>query len=448
MPPRKRLIDIFSTFIRFQSDVSVRWVSDARLQRNMKRELDNCDESHLLMTATSDSFWAQFWYLEWKQQSHTAKKRLARDHLAAYLQEPCWWVAYDFSRSLNNDVFSPADCFQLAIAEIDKVLAAYDSYRSTSLKNYAKLAYKSRLRDIFRQHKEAEISSHWTLLRRVSKHAFLEALTLSGERQEVIERYRLAWSCFKVIEQGVALRTSDEVKRQVSQLAIQLNGDESSPVNQARHSSDESSSLSESSSESDSSIDWASIVKLYCAERTRQQGHLDEDVNVSLLKDWLIRCDQWIRAYLNPPIVSLNIPVFDENKSEWQDAIADPKPASLDMLLEAEEQTRRQLQHQQIHQGLVHLIGSLKESHQQLLKAFYGEQLTQNLIAEQMGITQSSVSRQLTRARTLLLQRLIEWSVSTLHISPNPAHIESMGALLEEWLGIYYESVQSPTDIT
>lgn len=436
MNPRERLIDKFSTFIEFRSDVPTRWISDARLRRNMTFEMQRYDESQLSINAESDVFWSQLWHLEWKQQSDNQKKGLARAHLMAYLQETCWWVARDFSRSLRGEVFSPADCFQMAIAEVDKVLIAYDSRRTASLRSYAKLVYRSRLRDIFRQQGEAEISSNWTLLRRVSKSAFLEALALSGESPKVIEHYCLAWSCFKQVVQGNVEQASGDIRRQVSQ--------------GLEHFQQQASSISSSTAliGNRASVDWDSIAMLYHARVLETPGETPPDVTPSTLKQWLTYCAQRIRAHLNPSILSLNIPSFETNKGEWQDAIPYVSATSIEILIEAEELSRRHLEHQQINQGLVNAIFRLSKNHQQLLQLFYGDRLIQRQIAEQMGMNQSSISRQLTRTRTTLLDTLIQWCENNLHISSNPALIESMSTHLEEWLDVYYESAQPPPDDT
>ncbi|MEM9450495.1 MAG: sigma-70 family RNA polymerase sigma factor [Cyanobacteria bacterium P01_E01_bin.6] len=405
MRSRERLVDIFSTFIEFQSDSSIRWVVDARLYRSMQRQIAEWNEPQ-----TSARFWVEYWYLLWQQgQAVNKQNNLARGHLAAYLQEPCFWSATRFRQLLPQGVFSTADCFQIAIAEIDKILAGYDIQRATSLKSYASLAYPRLLRDIFRQRKDAEISTNPTLLRRVGKRVFLEALSQSGQQPQMIECYRLAWMCFKTV-----------VQRELSQ---------------SSHSS---------------LVDWESVSALYNAERLRQLDGSDIEastaIDASTAEQWLTLCSKWVRAYLYPPIASLNVSFADGSTGEWQDAIADPLEKPLDKLIDEYEIRHRQMQHKQLSNGLVHAISTLSTEQQQLLWLYYGKNLTQRHIAEQMRLQQYSVSRQLGRARDSLLLKLAAWSQDSLHIILIPDLIRSMSTLLEEWLRAHYESTQEPLD--
>jgi hypothetical protein len=90
MLPRQDPIEIFSTFIQFDYDRFGGWATDTRLRRSMRQSLKN------ISTENADSFWALYWHQIWQQQPTT----LAREHLAAYLQEVCFWSA---TKTISGD---------------------------------------------------------------------------------------------------------------------------------------------------------------------------------------------------------------------------------------------------------------------------------------------------------------------------------------------------------
>ena len=81
MLPRQDIVAIFSTFIQFDADRFQSWATDTRLRRSIKQSIEQNSPN------SSDNFWALYWHQVWLKQP----KSLARDHLAAYLQEVCFW---------------------------------------------------------------------------------------------------------------------------------------------------------------------------------------------------------------------------------------------------------------------------------------------------------------------------------------------------------------------
>jgi DNA-binding transcriptional regulator LsrR (DeoR family) len=74
--------------------------------------------------------------------------------------------------------------------------------------------------------------------------------------------------------------------------------------------------------------------------------------------------------------------------------------------------------------------------------------LTQQQIAQQLGVKQYTVSRQLTKIKKTLLMELAQWSQKTLHIPVQSDVIDSMSNSLEEWLIAHYRPlvVSSPVE--
>ena len=131
------------------------------------------------------SFWALYWHQIWQQQP----QGLAREHLAAYLQEVCFWAATKTISGFSSSQYTVPDCFQVAISKIDKVLKGFDRERGFNLKSYASITFGNLIRELLRQKKEIDICSDWSLLRKLSQKRMGEALANAGLEQNTIEQY-------------------------------------------------------------------------------------------------------------------------------------------------------------------------------------------------------------------------------------------------------------------
>ena len=195
MHPRNSIVKIFSTFLQFDADSFSGWATDARLRRSIQ----NCINNNSQITNRSDelgeqeNFWANYWYQIWQKKS----ARLAQSHLSAYLQETCYWIAHRTVQSFASNQYKLSDCFQVAIASIDKVLKGFNPERSSGFKAYAKAIFNSAIRDTLRQRHEVDICSTWGLLRKVSQKRLSESLINSGLSPEVVNNYVMAWNSFR-----------------------------------------------------------------------------------------------------------------------------------------------------------------------------------------------------------------------------------------------------------
>ncbi|NJO53383.1 MAG: hypothetical protein HC840_32720 [Leptolyngbyaceae cyanobacterium RM2_2_4] len=75
-----------------------------------------------------------------------------------------------------------------------------------------------------------------------------------------------------------------------------------------------------------------------------------------------------------------------------------------------------------------------------LLALYYGQQLTQQQIAQQLEIKQYTVSRRLSSTKEILLKAIAQWSQETLHISLTSPAVQQMSLVLEEWLQVQYDT--------
>jgi RNA polymerase sigma factor (sigma-70 family) len=399
--PRQEIIELFSTFLQFEADHFSGWATDYRLRRNMQRRLEDYSRRKPVLIATGQSleqFWALYWHHCWQAQVNT----LAEGHLAAYLQEPCYWAAQRLVRQFTNTQFGVSDYCQIAMAEMRTILKGFKPDRNASLKTFASVAFPNLLKDQLRQRQEANLCSSLGLLRRISKKRLLEALRQSGLSAAAIAHYQLAWMCFNALY-----------------VQTQTGTKQLPPVDRSL---------------------WLAIANLYNTQRHQQPVPAGTDCTPEMMEQWLNQCATWVRAYLYPVVESLNVPkVGLEAVGERQDDLTEPLQESLlTAWISQDDDQARQEQQSQIRRAIVTALEQLNDQSQELLRLYYQQELTQQEMMQQLQMSQATVSRRLTKAREALLLALIEWSQQTLNNAPTPNLIKDMSAALEEWLGVHY----------
>jgi RNA polymerase sigma factor (sigma-70 family) len=391
MRPRQNLVDIFSTFAQFEAEQFSRWLKEPSLRRSMQSLTQS------LPTDKSETFWELYWYKVWQAQpSH----RWARSHLIAYLQEPCYWAAQKAVSNFSQTQYTVSDCFQVAIAQIEKVFKGFNLDRGFSLKNYASTIFANVIRENFRQRQEVDICTPWALLRKVSQKRLTESLELAGLNSDTIARYILAWKSFKTLYVPSEENTSVTRKLQKPEPSI-----------------------------------LEAIAALYNQERPATEAKCTP----ATLEQWLLNCAQATRSYLYPNLTSINAPTAGQEFGELQDYLPGSESESLlaDAIAKEEEQARLS-QQTQLNEVLNTALTKIEPEGQQLLQLYYCGELTQQQIAKQLDIKQYTVSRRLTKARQSLLLTLAQWTQDTLHISLTSDVLNDISNLLEEWLAAHY----------
>ncbi|MFN6481132.1 sigma-70 family RNA polymerase sigma factor [Nostoc sp. DedQUE07] len=386
MHPRQSIIEIFSTFVQFDADRFIRWATESKLRRSMQSCLNRTPQE------TSEHFWVLYWYKFWLIPETML---LAKEHLAAYLQESCYWASQKTVNSFASTQYKLSDCFQIAIAQVDKVLKGFNPDGGFILKNYATALFSSAIRENLRQNREIDICTDWGLLRKITKKFLVESLQNAGLLLEDINDYVLAWNCFK----SIYIPTQKGTSRQISQ-----------PDNEI----------------------WEAIAKAYNSQSGQQ-------VNSQTLEKWLLTAAKAARRYRYFPVDSLNIPKGGDDSWEWLDNIPGTQQESLiNEILAAEEEQTRNFQQTEINKVLVAAIAQLEPQVQEILQLYYAQELTQDKIAKQLQIQQYTVSRRLKKAQETLLRFLVNWSKDSLHISVTSDLLHSINTLMEEWLKNYY----------
>lgn len=393
MLPRKNVIELFSTFVKLAEDYFKGWLTQPRLRQSMEICLQQ-----MSALKTSENFWALYWHKQWQQQS----SNLAKEHLIAYLQEACYWAAKQMTTRFSSVQYKFSDCFQMAIAQVDKVLQGFKPNQNSQLKNYASLTFKSIITNTLRQHWEADVCTDWALLRKISQKRLELSLKNAGLSPEEIERYRLAWICFKTLYIPTQATRTQQLSRP-------------------------------------DSATWQAITDLYNNERRQQLNLSSADISPDILEGWLKQCAARIRSYLYPQTTSLNMPQFGQESGEVLDNLPSSDESLLNTIIDQERSQQRQDQQTQLNTILVAALTELDSEIQTILKLYYGENLTQQEIAHQMETKQYAISRRLTRGTQLLLKALAQWSKRNFSVSLTSDTLKEMSHVLQEWLSNYYQ---------
>ena len=394
MLPRQDTVKIFSTFIQFDYERFGSWATDSRLRRSMQQSLAKNP------TESSENFWVLYWHQIWLEQPQS----IARGHLAAYLQEICFWSSTKTINGFSSTQYTVPDCFQVAIAGLDKVLKGFDRERGFNLKSYASITFGNLIRELLRQKKEVDICSDWSLLRKLSQKRMTEALAGAGLDETVIESYILAWNCFKTIYVPERANSTRKLPKPEPQT-------------------------------------WIAIANLYNQERQAQLSTPGERVTPETIERWMLAGVKAARSYLFPNVTSINQPKPGYDNGEIVDSIVGEVDDSLltEMIADEEAQQRGQ-QQTDINQFLTATVQQLKPEEQKLLELYYSLELKQAEIAKELNTQQYTISRKLSRARKNLLKALAKWTESTMHISLTSDILNNISSLLEEWLASYYGS--------
>ena len=274
MRPRQTLLELFSTFLLFEADRFSGWATDSRLRRSMTACLAKSTVEQPVdrpAPEDSDKFWATYWYKRWQ----TDPTLDIQAHLSAYLQEACYWSARKTLTTFKVAQYTLSDCFQVAIARVDKVLRGFDPTYGVDLKVYAGISFGRLIQDFLKQQRVIDVCSDGGLLRKLSQKRLTIALETAMFSPQTIAAYLLAWRCFKEI-----YIPNQHIPNQPS-----------------------ASKLSKPDAAT-----WRAIAQLYNQERLTQLQPPGAEWNPAMLEKWMADCVRAVRAYLHPPVTSINAP--------------------------------------------------------------------------------------------------------------------------------------------
>jgi RNA polymerase sigma factor (sigma-70 family) len=406
MRPRQTTLEIFSTFLCFEDDTVSGWMTDGRLRRSIQSCLERSSQPRSDDTTErerSAGDWALYWHQTWQ----TNQAKIATDHLAAYLQEVCYWSAQKLAINSSGGQ-SIADFFQVAMIKLDRVLKGFNLQQGTELKSYASFAFTNAIKDMLRQRQAVEVCTDWALLHKVSYKRLGEAVQNYGLNAETMAVYSLAWQCFKTIYAPTDLQGSRKLGKP-------------------------------------DSATFSAIANLYNRDRVSLLSTTAPQASPESIDRWLTTCGTAVRNYLYPTFVSASHPKPQTESEEFLDDYAVTFQASLlTQAIEREDATSRAKQRSQLQKVLLKALIKIDAQSQRLLQLYYGQGATQQEIARQLATKQYTISRRLTSARQSLLAALGEWSQATLHQSLDTNVINDMSSSIEEWLKAHYTPPDLP----
>lgn len=393
MRPRQTITESFSSFVEFEQDIFKAWSTDRKLERNVEKII-----SKYAAAPNLENFLALYWHQLWSVE----RSFFAGEHLAAYVQEVCYWAAYKTQGNLNSSQYRLSDCFQMAIAQLPIVLNGFDSKFGSNLKNYAAITFRSLLINSLRNGYEADLCSDWGLLRKITQKRLETALGEYGFSQEKIGECVLAWTCYKTIFAPV----KGSGIKQLSKPDLTT---------------------------------WEQIADLYNVLRLQQLGANSAEYKATVLENRLQDCSRILRRHLCPQVDSLNKPKQGLIGKEIIDDLGSPGDSVLTEIIEIEESKLRLEKQVELQAFLTETLTLLKPELHKVLTLYYIEGLTQAEIAQQLEIKQYNISRNLAKARETMLKALGKWSAQKFQISLNTETMGQMNKILEEWLENYYK---------
>ncbi len=407
MRSRDTILDLFSTFAFLEGDRVQQWIAEPRLRRNIQKSITDPNAPESQGEGRSEKAWSLYWYKIWQASQDSprtnsppqTKLPLSEQHLAAYLQEPCYWTAYKTAQRFSQLEYSLADYFQVISSETHRILKGFNPSFGTNLKSYAPIVLTNFLKDYLRQRRAIDVCSDWAILRKVSQKRVKEVLLNTGISPQELEQYSFAWTCFKTI--CVPSSTASE---KISQ----------PPKAQ-----------------------WEAIANLY---NSRQQlSPNSPTLTPEQIEGRMTKLTRWIREYLYPTVDSLNKNKPGQETGELQDDLSNSEGLSLlEVAIETETQQERQKARTQLQDTLTQALEAQDETAQRILQLFYRENLSQQELAARMEMSQPTVSRRLKKAEEALLSKLLENVKQDVNKLPDPSELKHISLALKEWLGSYY----------
>ena len=389
--PRKRVSEQFSQFLDVEEnrspDAAIPWKRMLPLENNMRHHMKSC-------SATERSYCLKYWW----QEACSSNSTYAKYHLAAGLEESCYWVAKKSQkRYFPQDESIQLEYFQITrrAALTPQTFSTYNDSRGTLLETYLEYLLEQFLRRVIFQGKEAAAGySSWGLLLHTSNKFTRKALIQAGIEEQQQYRCMLARRCFREI---YAPQT-------------------------------EKGRLQEPTSE-----EWAKFAERYNQLRSSQEPA----VNNEGIKAWLNICINSGRASTEEPrFISRDDPNYSEEDLEHINNEHLRSPTS-DI---SQEQAQQEERLQQINVVLANATEALPKLGQTMLQLFYGLGLTQRNIGEATSLQQYEVSRELKKYKYSLLKALAEWSRTQMGIDLDDEKINRLQGPLKEWLDRYCSS--------
>jgi RNA polymerase sigma factor (sigma-70 family) len=394
---RPTLIDQFSSFILWNENRFSTWRTDPRLQRNMSKYLAQ-------QPTLTPNQWAIFWQQKWLDSTNkelTLQSQLCREHLYAYLQEPCHQAAFDLWNTYRNysKEYTLPDYFHFGVLRFDKLLTEFNPQLNSNFSRYATHFLKWRITDTLRKHHKTWGHTSWGLLLHRSKTCVKKALIQYGISGELLENYMLAWECY------VEIYKATKTKR-------------------------------DGSIQAPNADNWRKITVAYNSVSSTQ-------TTVDEIRKWILTCGKAISIYISLP-PTLNSTNFEGGNNELESLLNKKQLEQLesDYIEIVDFQKIDQKIEIWLENELKHLDiakARLNPNAKEMLELYYRQEIKQTDVAQKLGINQATVARNLHKLKELLIAKFLEWAPENLNIPVTQNNIEIISRALEAWIQNYYK---------
>ncbi|NEO57980.1 MAG: sigma-70 family RNA polymerase sigma factor [Okeania sp. SIO3B5] len=382
----------FSTFFNIEEKSNKLGIINFQTVPKLAKNFDGIFQSY---PEVNEEYCAKFFVKEVQTKN---KNKLEKEHLSAYLEESCYWLAtQELNQQLAPIKWQELDCFQEArkiAAEPSKIFAKYN-FTDTSVITWAKRQIKHQVRQIAYVGKEFCKYATWSAPKYLSEKMLIEALQTKSNinTKKEIDSCTLAFKSYKAV-----YRSKPE----------KIGGKLAEP----------------------SKKQWEDIKNYYNKLCSRYNNKLSSDNSEPLeeitdfqqIKDTIIACEKVARGYC----CTLE---YVEKNSTLEKMISVNYPPQE---TESEEQ-------KQIISVCLSEFSKLTPECQKLMQLYYGLNISQTEMSEIFGMHQSQICRKIKEREKKLLIALEKWCQANLEITPNEGIIEERRQFLKDWLKYYFQ---------
>ena len=373
---RKDIVKQFSTFLEVDDSndyLDNRWRYSPRLRNNITKAI-------AITPNASEEYWAKHWL---KQNLQNNENSLARGHLAAYLEEVCYWTILKISPILSVYNLRKVDGFLMAreaAVNVKKIFKTYD-FKTSAVKTYAQIRIRGEVLHTLGRGREGDKYSWPALLRNTGKKPLEKALKNAGIKEPEYTRCCLAFQCFK--DKYVPTRKKGSQKLQPP-APKQLE----------------------------------EIALFY-----RQCHPKKEVITGGKIQELLDTCVRVLKETSTRRFTSLDD--LDLEREDFAETNNYDEPSAPD-------------EWEQVNSVLVEAFQKLTKTEKQMLELVLGLNINQGDLAPFFGYKeQYEVSREIKRKRKELLKAFGKWSEENFGIKLSSQKLGNLDKIVKEWLEYY-----------
>lgn len=413
---RKNLVNLFTNFLDISSKntYNIPWLRDHDLIRNFQQHYN-------FILKDNEEFWIEYWL---EKSRHSNPNLLAHKHIASYLEDTAYWVAKKQALNYSSFNYSWQDLMQVVRMNLfnqEKFLKLFSQYdlKRSSINKFAQYKFKTIIFDFIHVGLAKKKYSDAALLRAITPKFLRESLRNADikdiENNKQLSQCLLAWYCFKENYQPTQVTGTQRLewanKEQLELIANRYNQLLSKPQEEIK---------------STRSNKWLQS----CIAALSPTAINSEALNKSLKT-----CVQVLRYDISVTIESLDQPV-GTGLDETQITLGDTLAAN-----DFDNYEEEELQNQEwegIKAFVIDSYHQLSQQEQKMLQLELGLSITQQYIGYAFNIKQYQVSRNLNKAKGVILKDIVRYSLQKFNMTPKK--IEDISQAVDACLRQYFKS--------